>query len=99
MLSIGKHPVNELTINDQLITSVKCLKYLAIVIDEKLLWNHHVKYLTCKVDRRIMRILNACWLNRKVEIEMKIKLCHQVLMPMLTYEYEIWYDEIREKKT
>ena len=59
ILFSNKHKQSNLTIklNDHILERVNETKYLGIIIDEKLSWKPHIKYLSVKVSKSIA-ILN-----------------------------------------
>ncbi|GIY65165.1 putative 115 kDa protein in type-1 retrotransposable element R1DM [Caerostris darwini] len=66
-------------------------KYLGLVIDSKLLWNHHLNSIQDKMhslQQKLYRITRATWgLNPSVKKEIFLKVINRIIL----YGHEIWY--------
>ena len=77
----------ELKIDDTVINSTLITKFLGIVIDSKLKWNEHIKYIRNKISKSI-GILYKCkqFLDKKT----LRNLYNSFVLPYLNYGVEIW---------
>ena len=98
-MSIGKIKIDKVKINDAEIDTQSAIKYLGIVIDEKLLFKQLIEYLKSKNDKLIMRIKRMCWLNGNINMGRKMKLYFSVFIPNITYGHPVWYNSTYKKKT
>ena len=99
IISIGRCRVSSLQIEDCEVRTSRSLKYLGVIIDDKLSWKEHVKNLTNKTDKLLLRVIPMCWTRGVLNLRDKLKLYRQVFLPMLTYGHEVWFKAIEEKKT
>lgn len=99
IISIGKRKIEEIKINDIPIQSKNKLKYLGIVIDNKLLFKDHLIHIKSKTEKLMLRIKNVCWLNRDIELSYKMNLYNNVFIPTMSYGLSVWYDTVFSKST
>ena len=99
VISAGQKEIAEVEIGERVIKTKPKLKYLGLWIDRGLRWKDHLNSLCAKTDRLLLRIGQACWSNGTIRLKEKIRLYKQVFEPMITYGYEIWFEEIRRKTT
>ncbi|GIX77305.1 uncharacterized protein CDAR_276451 [Caerostris darwini] len=75
----------------------KHLKYLGVVFDSKLIWNHHLNSIEDKINslqHKLYRISRTTWeLNPTVKKEIHTEVTEKII----SYGHEIWYqDKIRQ---
>ena len=68
------------------ITQVSTIKFLGVMIDEKLNWKAHVSYISGKISRAIGVIIKA----RNLGKEALLSLYYTLIYPYLTYCHQIW---------
>jgi Reverse transcriptase (RNA-dependent DNA polymerase)/Endonuclease-reverse transcriptase len=88
-----RFPEKQITLNERNVPCVDHCKYLGIVIDNKLTWNEHIKYITEKGRKTFWAtrsfISNTWGLNPA-----RIKWIYdQVVIPRITYGSIVWWDK------
>ena len=43
---------NNITLNDSTLTQVNCIKFLGVILDDKLKWIQHISYIKNKISQR-----------------------------------------------
>ena len=97
IISIGRSTVKRLRIGADEIELKRNLKYLGIIIDDRLKWREHIDYLAAKTERLLLRVISTCWSRGILKVKDKLRLYKQVFLPMMIYGHEIWFEEIRNK--
>lgn len=75
------------------------LKYLGIVIDDKLLFNRHLDQLQSKTLNLLEQVRRLLWMNGNIKFRYKLKLYHSLFMSKICYASQIWFNEVSSKKT
>ena len=83
--SIG--PQNCLAVDGKSIERVTSMKFLGVIVDEKLSWEHHVAHIRKKIARSIGMI---CSVRPLLNQNTLVKLYHAFIRPYLTYCLDIW---------
>ncbi|GBM32324.1 RNA-directed DNA polymerase from mobile element jockey [Araneus ventricosus] len=83
------NPTN-LELFDETIEWVTEVKYLGLIIDNKLTFRQHISYLKEKFWAKIYLCLPLIGRNSSLSLENKLILFKQVLRPILTYAAPIW---------
>ena len=78
---------------------MKLSKYLGEVIDKKLSWLRHLEHLEKKVELLLIRIRTYKWTKQELELQEKMKLYNNVFLPTITCAYDVWFNQIKCKKT
>lgn len=99
ILSIGKKTIEAVEINNEMIKTTRHLRYLGLMLDDKLLWNKHIEYISNKVNQLTLRIRSMCWMNRSIELKQKLKIYYSVMLPTVLYGFEVWYPDVVNKST
>ena len=68
------------------IAQVSNIKFLGVILDEKLNWKAHVSYISGKISRAIGVIIKA----RNLGKESLLSLYHTLIYPYLTYCHQVW---------
>ena len=68
------------------ITQISTIKFLGVMIDEKLNWKAHVSYISGKIWRVIGVIIEARNLGKKA----LLSLYYTLIYPYLTYCHQVW---------
>jgi hypothetical protein len=76
-----------LTINNTVIDRVYSLKFLGIVIDDKLSWSEHIKYIRGKISRSIGMLSCA---RKNLDRKTLIQLYYAFIYPYLSYCIDVW---------
>jgi len=77
----------EITINDTVVNDVPNVKFLGIVIDNKLKWNEHTRVTNQKISRAYYALTKARYCLPKSHLKM---LYHSIIYPHLIYGITIW---------
>jgi hypothetical protein len=102
IMNLSKNKRNPLSvkINDRLVEFTNKVKYLGIVIDDKLLWREHLEHLKNKCLNLASCIRKLLWMNKNnVKLKLKMNLYYNIFLPMMTYGSQVWYKDIANKKT
>ena len=99
IISIGRTAVEKLRIGENEIEPKRFLKYLGVIIDDRLKWREHIDHLSAKTDRLLLRVIPTCWARGILKVRDKLRLYRQVFLPMMLYGHEIWFEEIKSKST
>ena len=99
IMSIGKNKIKSVQIDNNSIDTIRQLKHLGIMIDDKLLWNGQLDFMAAKLDKIITRIQQTCWRNKNIELRKKMKIYTSVFLPVMLYCVNVWYPAIKEKIT
>lgn len=73
-MSIGKRQLRRVTINENEIDAKKKLKYLGIVLDPRLTFNHHLEHIKQKVEQLAIRIRSLCWMNDEIKLKQRMRI-------------------------
>ena len=73
--------------NEQVISEVRKIKFLGVMLDNKVNWKDHINYISGKVSRGIGMILKARWYLTKKAL---MTLYYSFVYPYLTYCNHIW---------
>ena len=77
----------EIKINGICIKKVEHAKFLGVIIDHKLNWDHHIKYIKQKVAKGIGIIIKA---RKTFNKETLTTLYHTMILPYLSYCIHVW---------
>lgn len=70
------------------------------MIDNRLSFKTHLTHIENKLDKVLMRIRKLNWLNRQMQIRVKIRIYHSVFIPtIIIYGHQIWFKFIKNKST
>ena len=87
MPKYSSHCADHIVINQTRIQEVKETKFLGVIIDNKLMWSAHIKYISKKIANGIGIILKS----RKVfSNETLLSLYHTFVYPYLSYCIHVW---------
>ena len=87
MPKYSSHCADHIVINQTRIQEVKETKFLGVIIDNKLKWSAHIKYISKKIAKGIGIILKS----RKVfSNETLLSLYHTFVYPYLSYCIHVW---------
>lgn len=75
----------------------EAIKYLGVMIDKKLKWNQHLKYLETKTEKFIQIFNRIHFMNKELRLEYRIRFYRQVYLPIITYGHKVWYNELKFK--
>ena len=78
---------NNVCINNVSLEKVESTKFLGVVIDSKLNWNEHLKYIKGKISRGIGILCKA---RKLLNITTLVTLYNCFLYPYITYGIEVW---------
>lgn len=87
----------QITMGNQLLKFEMEIKYLGVIIDEKLLFNKHLQYTINKAQsifNRLCLFTRPTWGAHPENIK---TIYHQVIEPIITYAAGIWGDAVRKK--
>ena len=90
--SIGmKKPVydRELIINDEVVLQQNQTKFLGVILDEKLTWDPHIKYIKPKIAKGIGIVNKA---KRLINSKTLLILYYSFIYPYFNYAVEVWGD-------
>ena len=74
-------------INEKVISEVRKIKFLGVMLDNKVNWKDHINYISGKVSHGIGMILKA---RRSLTKKAWMTLYYSFIYPYLTYCYHIW---------
>ena len=77
----------ELTMTNKTITPTKCVKFLGVLIDEKLKWDEHIKTVKQKINRSFFAINRAKHFLKRTNL---VTLYFSLAYPYLTYGITLW---------
>lgn len=89
----------KIKLRDKEIVFSDSIKYLGIILDNKLLWNKHMDYLKIKTFKIIEPIRKFIWLDKNIKLSYKLKIYFSIFLPTIMYASEVWYQDIFLKKT
>ena len=75
------------TMNNQNIKRVDCVKFLGIYIDSQLSWHNHINYIKSKISKGIGVLCKA---RKYFDINTLTTLYYSFVYPYLTYCVEVW---------
>ena len=78
---------NDMYINDQPIKRVTNTKFLGIIIDEKLSWKDHIKYIRSKISKSVGILCKA---RKVLNINTLRTIYNSFVYPYITYGVEVW---------
>ena len=78
---------NNITLNDPTLTQVKCIKFLGVILDDKLKWIQHISYIKNKIAKGMGIILKARKVLKKTVL---YQLYNSFVFPYLIYCSEVW---------
>ena len=81
------HYFPKISVDNKYITQVNCTKCLGIVIDDKLIWKHHMKYISKKIARGIGILWKIC---PNVNQSTLKNLCYTFFYYYITYCIHAW---------
>ena len=83
----NNRPKSELKIEGESISEVPKTKFLGVMIDQKLNWQHHISYISCKVAKGIGIIIKL----RKILINESLQsLYYAFVYPYMMYCNPVW---------
>ena len=74
-------------INGDTIRRTKTFKFLGIIVDENLKWNHHIKHVTNKISKGVGIFYKA---RKHLNKQTLMNLYYTFVYPYLIYGVEIW---------
>ena len=77
----------ELTMTNKTITPTKCVKFLGVLIDEKLNWDEHIKTVKQKINRSFFAINRAKHFLKRKNL---VTSYYSLVYPYLTYGITLW---------
>ena len=77
----------KLNLQGKQIAQVSNIKFLGVILDEKLNWKAHGSYISWKISRAIGAIIKA----RNLGKESLLSLYHALIYPFLTYCHQVWW--------
>ena len=89
----------EIEMSGEKVTFKQSLKYLGVVIDDKLKFKAHLEHLYKKTAKLLECVRKMMWMNKETKIKYKKKIYYNVFLPMISYASEIWFKEMKTKKT
>ena len=81
------HYCPKISVDSKYITQVNCTKFLAIMIDDKLTWKHHIEYISKKIARGIGILWKLCPNVNKSTLK---NLYYTFIYPYITYCINAW---------
>ena len=99
VMSIGKRRLKNVKIDEKEIEPKKKLKYLGIVLDQRLTFNDHLEHIKQKAEQLAIRIRSLCWMNDEISLRKKMRIYRSVFRPTMMFGFEVWHQFIKEKKT
>ena len=78
---------NNITLNDSTLTQVKCIKFLGVILDDKLKWIQNISYIKNKIAKGMGIILKARKVLKKTVL---YQLYNSFVFPYLIYCSEVW---------
>jgi hypothetical protein len=79
----------QVAMNDTVLEMVPSVKILGVIVDQKLSFKDHVKYILSRVNSRIF-ILKRLY-NHGVNVESRLKFYSSCILPVILYAIEAWY--------
>jgi len=89
-------PKLEIVINNKVIRSQRKMKYLGVIVDDKLTFKEHLEYVTDKVNK-VTRALWRLMPNLHGPTERKRRLYTNVLASIILYAAPVWAHEAKKK--
>ena len=77
----------EIKINNTAISRVNATKFLGVIIDEKLNWKAHIKFVKTKLSKSMFMLNRAKYL---LQYDSMLMLYNCIVLPHLTYCCELW---------
>ena len=77
----------EIIMDNGILTKTSCLKYLGVIIDQKLNWIEHISYVKNKISKGIGIMYKA---RRHLDKKSLLNLYYSYIYPYLTYCIEVW---------
>ena len=87
MPKYSSHFADHFLINQTRIQEVKVTRFLGVIIDNKLKWSAHIKYISKKIAEGIGIILKS---RQIFSNETLLSLCHTFVYPYLSYCIYVW---------
>lgn len=88
----------KLHLNGQEVRIADKLKYLGVIIDKKITWKEHIKYLDQKISAMVDRVRRFSWMRFDLDWKYKRRLYYSVFLPTITYASAAWFDDIERRK-
>ncbi|GBO40428.1 RNA-directed DNA polymerase from mobile element jockey, partial [Araneus ventricosus] len=86
----SRKELNTLSFFDEDLTWDKEVKYLGLILDDKLTFRSHLKYNTEKFRAKVHLLIPLIGRRSPLTLENKLLLFKQILRPILTYAAQIW---------
>lgn len=80
-------PNRNLYINNRQLKRVEYTKFLGVIIDDKLSWNEHVKYIKNKMSKGIGILCKA---RKLLNVSTLVNIYNSFIYPYITYGIEVW---------
>ena len=77
----------EIIMDNGILTKTSCLKYLGVIVDQKLNWIEHISYVKNKISKGIGIMYKA---RRHLDKKSLLNLYYSYIYPYLTYCIEVW---------
>lgn len=99
IMSIVKLNLNMVKLNELNVNTVKSIKFLGLILDNKLKFKDHLEHLKIKIEKLILKINKICWFNNKIQLKDNLRIYKNVFLPIISYGSKIQFKLIREKST
>lgn len=99
ILNLGKcEPVQcDLTIDGKQVPVSDKIKYLGVMLDARLEWNEHIRYIEQKANKVVEVIHRMNWTTRRMRLKEKRIIYTQVALPAIAYAHKLWSPNLNYK--
>lgn len=80
-----------LTIGESAIDTCGTMKYLGIILDERLSFIRHVDYVLCKVKRAFSAYYKVLGRRNGLSTDVRLLVYKQIIRPMMAYAFPAWF--------
>lgn len=85
----------DITIKEETVKSDDSIKYLGVMLNDKLNWKNHIKYIEEKSCKFVSIFNKLQFMNKRLTLENRMRLYRQVYLPMITYGNKIWFTDLK----
>ena len=86
---------SKLLIDGKQVEFSKSIKYLGIMLDPKLDWNEHIRYIEQKATKVIEVLHKVNWMCKRMRLKDKRTIYMQVAVPAIGYAHRNWFPELK----
>lgn len=94
-----KFDSSPIVVEEESITISKEVKYLGVILDQKLNWNKHIQHVKQKAARALWTSSRYCGRTWGISPELMLAMYQMTVRPIITYAAWIWWPKVDQKGT